>query len=77
MWIATPRVLRAAQAAIGPALANPRIGEQIGKAALYLASSREFDPREGEKWKAAFESMQKDGSHARIMKKYDAHDPAK
>ena len=71
VWIATPRVLRAAQATIGPALANPRIGEQIGKAELYLASSREFDPREGEKWKAAFESMQKDGSYAQIMKRFD------
>jgi polar amino acid transport system substrate-binding protein len=71
IWIATPRVLRAAQARLGKPLQNPRIGELVGKVGLHLVSSPEFDPREGEKWKAAFESMQKDGSYAAIMKKYD------
>jgi polar amino acid transport system substrate-binding protein len=78
VWIATPRVLRAAQTRLGKALANPRVGEQIGKAGLYLVSSPEFDPREGEKWKSAFEAMQRDGSYARILKKFDeAHEQAR
>ncbi|NGZ87064.1 substrate-binding periplasmic protein [Duganella aceris] len=78
IWIATPRVLRAAQTRLGKVLAEPRVGGQIGKAGLYLVSSPEFDPREGEKWKAAFEAMQQDGSYARIVKKFDdAHAPAR
>jgi polar amino acid transport system substrate-binding protein len=71
VWIATPRVLRAAQASLGKSLQHPRMGELVGKVGLHLVSSPEFNPREGEKWKVAFESMQKDGSYAAIMKKYD------
>jgi len=71
IWIATPRVLRAAQARLGKSLENPRMGELVGKVGLHLVSAPQFDRREGEKWKTAFESMQKDGSYVSIMKKYD------
>lgn len=70
IWIATPLVVKAAQARVGQALANPRISHEIGKLGLYLASSPRFDRKEAGKWKLAFESMQKDGSYAVIKKKY-------
>jgi ABC-type amino acid transport substrate-binding protein len=70
IWIAAPLVLKATEAEAGRSLAALRIGKPVGKIGLYLASSHNFDARQGEKWKAAFGSMQKDGSYAQIMKKY-------
>lgn len=70
IWIATPAVLMAAQAAVGSALPAPRIGIAIGRLGLYLVSAADYDQQQGEKWSAAFTSMQKDGHYLQIMRKY-------
>jgi polar amino acid transport system substrate-binding protein len=71
IWIATPRVIKAAQTKVGKSLEKPRISQEIGKYGVYLASSPGFDPKEAARWKLAFESMQKDGSYEIIKKRYD------
>ena len=75
IWIASPRVIRAAQARLGGELKNLRVSEGIATYGVYLASSPRFDAREGEKWKSAFDSMQRDGTVALIRKKYDVPAP--
>jgi polar amino acid transport system substrate-binding protein len=68
IWIATPRVIKAAQTRVEQSLGKVRINRQIGKYGVYLASSPRFDCKVAEKWRLAFESMKKDGSFAMIKR---------
>jgi len=72
VWVASPRVIRAVQARMGGKVRSLRISEPIATYGVYLASSPRFDVSEGEKWKSAFETMERDGTAARIRKKYES-----
>ncbi len=50
-----------------------RVGATVVMLNEYLAASKPLDPETVEKWQVAFESMKKDGSYAKIMKKYGLH----
>jgi len=71
VWIAVWPVAQRAQKQAGLELGKIRRGAVLSSFAFYCAASREFDPTEAEKWRSAFNTMQVDGTYARILRNYD------
>lgn len=70
-WLSSWNGARAAARLAGIDPATLRKGAVLGTVSFYLAASIGIDKAELGKWQAAFEAMQKDGTLARILKKYD------
>lgn len=72
VWIAVPSVVAAGQAQIGEPRARVRYGAALEEVAMYLACAHACDEADIRRWKDAAQAMHRDGSYARILRKYQA-----
>ena len=70
-WLSTWNGARSAAKAAGEDPAKLRKGAVLASVSMYLAASPGTDKAIVAKWKDAFESMKKDGTLDKILKKYD------
>ncbi len=69
-WIAFRSVIEYGEVSIQGDMGKLRYGAMIEPVSLYLGCSRNCDQDAARRWRAAFESMKKDGSYARILHRY-------
>lgn len=69
-WLAVRSVAAFGQMRIGARLEQLRRGALEVPVAMYLACARRCDPVQGERWAAALAALQRDGTYARILRRY-------
>ncbi len=75
-WLSTWNGILAAQASAGLDPKALRRGVVVRRVEAYVAGSRDLDPAIGEKWRAVFNEMVRDGTYQRLLQKYEFVLPA-
>ncbi len=69
-WLSSWNGILAAQAAAGLRLRDLRRGLVLRRVDVFLAGSLDITPAIAQQWRAAFQTMLDDGSHARLLAQY-------